>query len=305
MLFQTAPRIDDAETHLGPFTITGHSYTVTAHGKRLVAATDPRLAETLAALEIRDESGAVAYQKSFSYRVAGNRFDQAITASARLLPGAGLAGLLIRYKKDLASGGSEEHWQLLRLRNQKLTLFDPVVNGLQASGVSGGAPMGAIAMGGIGSRGIASSRGDITEIRVWTGSFLVVVPLRVDWQQARVMPGQQCFQAGSPGLVETGCEMRVEVDRKPIDADFTAVRLFNEAAENMETARHVVLKRNVKVDFIAAKAVVRLSVSDDWFQVGLSDVWLKVLIDDNEDKMGWIHTNSDFSAVGLPAANAP
>jgi hypothetical protein len=289
---------------LGPFTITGHSYTVITHGRRLAAATDARLSETVAALEIRDESGAVAYQKTFSYQVDGTRFDQAISADARLLPGVGLAGLLIRYKKDLASGGTEEYWQVFRLRNQKLTLFDPAVGGV-GLGTNGVLPMGAVAIGAIGSRGMAASRGDPVEIRVWTGHFHVVVPLKVDWQQGKVTPGQQCFQAGSPGLVEIGCEMRVELSRKPMVADLTAVRLFSEAEENMGSARHVVLKKDAKVDFIVAKAVVRMTVSDDWFQIGLADVWLKVLIDDNEDKMGWIHSAEDFSAVGLPAASAP
>jgi hypothetical protein len=303
-LFQAVPRLEEVVHQLGPFTITGHSYTVMTHGRRLPPATNVRLSETLASIEIRDESGAVAYQKTFSYQVDGARFDQAISADARLLPGVSLAGLLIRYKRDLASGGSEEYWQVFRLRNQKLTLFDPAVGGVEL-GSNGVLPRGAVAIGAIGSRGMAASRGDPIEIRVWTGHFYVVVPLKVDWQQGRVAPGQQCFQAGSPGLVETGCEMRVEISRKPMAVDFTAVRLFSEAVENMGSARHVVLKKDAKVDFIAGKAIVRMTVSDDWFQIGLADVWLKVLIDDNEDKMGWIHTADDFSAVGLPATSAP
>ncbi len=83
--------------------------------------------------------------------------------------------------------------------------------------------------------------------------------------------------------------------------DLAFVRLFREATENMGSARHVVSKNDSKVDLLAAKAITNLQVTDDLLQIRISDIWLKVLIDDNEDSLGWIHTNEDFSAVGLPS----
>ena len=47
-----------------------------------------------------------------------------------------------------------------------------------------------------------------------------------------------------------------------------------------------------------------MELADELFQIRLSDVWLKVLIDDSEENLGWIHANEDFTAVGLPARNA-
>jgi hypothetical protein len=38
-------------------------------------------------------------------------------------------------------------------------------------------------------------------------------------------------------------------------------------------------------------------------KVSLSDPWLKVLIDNNDENLGWIHTEEDFAAVGLPSVS--
>ncbi len=115
----------------------------------------------------------------------------------------------------------------------------------------------------------------------------------------RTAPGQQCFEAaGAAGLAEVGCEMRVETSRKPGASHFTFVRVFREAAEG--SARHVVIKKDANIEYLAAKAIVKWSTSGDEFSANLSDVWLKALIDNNEDNLGWIHTDEDFRAVGLP-----
>ena len=118
------------------------------------------------------------------------------------------------------------------------------------------------------------------------------------------MPGQQCFEmAGAPGLSEVGCEMRVEAVRKPVNSEFTFIRLFDEAREDLGIPRHVVLKKDAKIEYLAGKAVVKWTANGDESSMGLTDIWLKVLIDDNEDNLGWIHTDEDFSAVGLPAGS--
>ena len=72
----------------------------------------------------------------------------------------------------------------------------------------------------------------------------------------------------------------------------------------MGTPRHFVLSKDSKIQFLAAKAITKLQITGDLFEVRLSDVWLKVLIDDSEDNFGWIHTNEDFSAVGLTSGSA-
>jgi hypothetical protein len=266
--------VQTPEQRLGSFTIAGQTYTVIVRNQTQ--------------LEIRDQSSAVQYQKTIQ---------PGVSATAKLSSGNGLAGLLLHYVRD---GG--ESWQLFRLKDGKLAPLDaPVANGpIIANGVI----TGAVARGAAGAI-TRLNPADTIELRVWGGSFYLIVPLRVDWQQGRTAPGQQCFaMAGAPGLTETGCEMRVEATRKPGTSDFTFVRLFNEATETMGAARHVVIKKDAKIEYLAAKAMVKWNTVADEFSADLNDIWLKVLIDDNENNLGWIHTDDDFSAVGLPRGNA-
>src|SRR4051812_21044561 len=123
-LVQTNPAIEDVERRLGPFTVSGESFTVVLHNKRIAGGSDARFSETLFALEIRDRNGAAAYQRTFPYELNGGRFTQILSASARILPAEGLAGLIIKYRKDPAPPGGEQYWQVFRLRSGKLGLFD-------------------------------------------------------------------------------------------------------------------------------------------------------------------------------------
>jgi hypothetical protein len=131
----------------GPFTIAGQTFTLGVD-------------QTRALLEIRDAAGAVQYQKSIP----------STSMSARLVSGGGLAGLLVRYFR-----GGEESWQIFRLKDGKLALLDLAANPTPAG-------IGAFAV----ARG-AAVRGDVIELKVWTGNFYVTVPARVNWQQGLTM----------------------------------------------------------------------------------------------------------------------
>jgi hypothetical protein len=253
--------------NLGSFTLAGQTFTVVVRNP--------------SQLEIRDQSSAVQYRKAMP---------SGVSVMAKLAAGNDLAGLLMHYTNEDA-----ESWQLFRLRDGKLALLDPPMNAAPVTA-------NAIVAGGRGS--LLATRETI-DLRIWGGNFYLFVPLRVDWKLGRTAPGQQCFEmAGTPGLAEVGCEMRVEAVPKPRTADFTFVRLFNEATENMGSARHVVIKKDANIEYLAAKAIVKWSTSGDEFSANLSDIWLKVLIDNNEDNLGWIHADEDFAAVGLPRQKA-
>ena len=100
---------------------------------------------------------------------------------------------------------------------------------------------------------------------------------------------------------EIGCDMRVEAERKPPDAQMTFVRLFSEPGQPGEVeARHLVLNKNSKVEILKANAIVDWGLSGDLMQVAFRDLWLQVQIDGDDQKKGWIHTDEDFAAVGLP-----
>jgi hypothetical protein len=292
-----SPAVQDVEQRLGPFTFAGQTFTVVLDNKRLTNPADVRFSQTLALVEIRDQANTVQYQKTIPFQISGGRFQQAVSASARLISGNGLAGLLIHYTRERGA----ESWQIFRLKDGKLALLDVPINSSPIT--SNGIIAGAILRSANGAVSRINPM-DTVELKAWGGNFSLIVPLRVDWQQGRTMPGQQCFEmAGPPGLKESACEMRVEAMRKPGNEEFTFIRLFNEANENMGTPRHVVIKKDAKIEYLAGKAIVKWTANGDESSIALTDVWLKVLIDDNEENLGWIHSDEDFSAVGLPAGS--
>ena len=104
-----------------------------------------------------------------------------------------------------------------------------------------------------------------------------------------------------PGFREVGpralCECEVEGDCVPTDRSVTFVRLFSEANEAF-TPVHVVLTEDSKVELLAAEAEIIWSEDADEanLKVGKGP-WLKVRIDNKE---GWMHSEEDFEAIGLP-----
>jgi SH3-like domain-containing protein len=85
----------------------------------------------------------------------------------------------------------------------------------------------------------------------------------------------------------------------PSDQELTFVRLFTEASEGMGLPRHVVVKKDSRVEILSAKIKLSWDQSREVILFGVDDQdpWLKVRIDGQE---GWIHTQEDFSAIGLP-----
>ena len=78
------------------------------------------------------------------------------------------------------------------------------------------------------------------------------------------------------------------------------VRLRREADESTGVTQHVVVKRDSKAEFLGAEAEVVEKENAGNVSLGVSDdVWLKIRIDGRE---GWIHTQEDFQAIGLPQA---
>ncbi len=291
-----APRLEDVEQRLGPFSIAGQDYMVVLRTKRLPQARDRRFAETLAALEIRDAAGNAPYQRNFSYEVGPGGFRRSVSASPRLLSGNSGAGLLIRYGEEAAGLQTGESWQVIGVVNGKLAPFGkPSVPDGQTPG-----PFTMVIMRGNGAAPLVI-RPDVIEFRAWTGSFYVIVPVRVDWGRGRLMPDQRFFAGTGDGRLRVaGCAMRVEVNRRPSDAEVSFVRLLSEAHESVGGVQHVVMKRDSPIEFLEASAIVTWNETADWMQPSFSDVWLKVRIDGQE---GWIHTDEDFAAVGLPTGS--
>jgi hypothetical protein len=146
--------------------------------------------------------------------------------------------------------------------------------------------------------GSATSFGiDGLEFKVWTGNFSVTFPVRIALIEPKLYPGLRCYTQTGNGLGETGCEVPVEAQRSPESGD-TFVRMFSEPTEGMGIPTHAIIRKDSKVEIISASVRFVFDDSDGSINLGVSDdVWLKVRID---GKVGWIHTQEDLAAIGLP-----
>ena len=319
-----AQRLLDVPQTLGPFSFAGQTFSVVLHQKFLSGSPDSKLAQSLASLEIHDATGAVLYQKAFPYDVKDGRFARPVTAFAQLLVGIGdtwvvesrkigtkgwlpsYTALLISYTGVPADNASQsvpepndQAWQVFGIKDGKLQLLDAPSTREMMMGNS--APYAIVQQtGGISVVPMAPSS-DTFNVRVWTGNFHVFVPLQVHWDRGKLALGMRCFVAGRR---EVGCDMRVEAPRVPSTAENSFLRLFPSGEPDPGEPRHIVLDKNSQVQILKATAFVDWTETGDMLRVGFRDLWLKVRVDNDDEKEGWIQGPADFSAAGWPASES-
>jgi hypothetical protein len=308
------PQLEDVEQRLGPFSFGGQSFDVVLHEKHLAGVHDPRFAQTLATLEVCDATGAVLYQKTFPYEVEGEKFQQSVTGSARLLTGKYFTALLLSYRIQPASGDGSEAWQVFGYQDGRFKpqdagfrIFDKPLRtdypmGHPTAEMIVKTPNGWVTKPMV-------PEGESFDFRVWAGSFYVIVPVTVNFARAKLAPEIRCIGMGGAkgglGRHEIGCDMRFEAERKPLDSEMTFLRLLSRGYEPGQPAfgeaLHLVLDKNSKVEILKANALIDWGVSGDLMQIKFRDLWLKVRIDGDDQKEGWIQTDEDFAAIGLPS----
>jgi hypothetical protein len=138
---------------------------------------------------------------------------------------------------------------------------------------------------------------DVLKFRVRTGNFNIVYPVLINWIAGKLEPSQRCTESTSKGQVER-CSYPITVEAHR-DNQPTFVRLFPEADDGF-TPKHVIVQPQSKVEYLEARMPVTWNGDSKgiYFSVN-GDVWIKVRIDGVE---GWIHSQEDFDAVGLPQA---
>ncbi len=297
----TGVQLEDVERRVGPLEIRGQRFTVVLHQKRVPGTPDPDLGETLARMEIKDAAGTVHHQQIFPYEVAGDRFVESRDATVQVLQGKRGTGILVTYGTLPSTPLGGESWQLFGLfsgpasspLNGKLVPFSrPIFVEGQLINRTSGAPV-------VQTSEEPNLQGDVLHFRIWTGNFFVIVPLRIIWFQNNIGPGWRCSKMTRKGPRPL-CQYRVEADRRPPEEQMTFVRVHVEAEEGMGTPAHVVVRQDSKVEFLAAEAELLWQGDADGLAMGIGDdPWLKVRIDGRE---GWIHTQEDFVAIGLPQA---
>ena len=289
----TAARLEDFERRIGPLAVKGQPFTVVLQGKRLRAGRsfDPDSQQTVVRLQIRDAGGTVHYERSFPYEIAGNEFAGTLDVTAQRLEGSQGAGLLLTYGELPSAPLGGQSWQVFGLFDRKLVPFSKRI-------FADGDLVDTQAAAGV----VRTSREpdfqpDVVRVRVWAGNFFVIVPLRVDWLLAKMSPAWMCARA-TPSGPRPLCEYQVRTERLPSAEDLTFVRLFPEPDDSFGTPAHIVVRKESTVAILATAAQVEWR--EDANAVDLSvadDPWLKVRIDGKE---GWIHTQEDFLAIGLP-----
>jgi hypothetical protein len=60
-------------------------------------------------------------------------------------------------------------------------------------------------------------QGDVLNVRVWTGRFFVIIPLRIIWFQNTIGPAWRCQKMTQRGPLPV-CELRVEAGRRQAEA---------------------------------------------------------------------------------------
>jgi hypothetical protein len=280
----------DVEERDQPIAIAGQRLTVVRQYKQLPDTVGPA-ARALAAIEIVDETNTVMYHTAVPYAVEAGGFSEGCSIEVQPLQGSNGHGLLLTTSCGSCAPLAGGPWQILGLIDGQLVA---VGRPLMTEGEFGAFVPGAVNRIGRVTQILA----DTLTVRVWTGYFFATVPLRIDWLHHTLALAQRCFYQTGHGPAEEGCDGPVDgAERSPTTADLTFIRLFVEARETSPTPEHVVVKPDSNVTFLAGKVRVTATEDQNGIHLGVSDdLWLKVRVDDHE---GWIHTDEDFSALGL------
>jgi len=139
----------------------------------------------------------------------------------------------------------------------------------------------------------------VLRFRVWTSNVFIFVPVKVDWFQVKLHPAWRCQKMTSRGWLPV-CVFEVKAERVPPGDDTTFVRLLPDYFEPEATAQNAVVTKSSRVEILRAAGIVLWTETPDVIDLSVAEnLWLKVRIDDKE---GWIHTQEDFKAIGLPQA---
>jgi hypothetical protein len=260
-------------------------------------------------MEIRDEAGAVQYRRTFPYQEKTEEFFDSWSVDARLLTGTNGTGLLVSYNAYSEPSAPVEEstssLQVFGLVNGKFVPFAPTLE-IQGDLLD--------KYGDVHSYKVARPLGaqaDVTEFKVWAGHCRLIYPVRVDWSQGKLSPAQECNSTA--GASPTGCEYAVLPEEKLYTHGLTFARLWPAPDEKSGQPMKTAVKKDSKVDLLIAQVATRWVESnttdastnskasrDDAGKFDLTvdaNLWLKVRIDGKE---GWMHSEEDFRALGLP-----
>lgn len=284
------------------FTIAEHTFRLLKHVQRIESVPGKTADETVEWWELRNSKDQVVYREQYGFNVVNGGFDFTVSLTASSFATKEGAGIVVQRgdePSDPLSGGSVQVFGYKYGRDKygvDESLFGSFGPPIWVEGDYLGIdtdtsrpkptlPPGVTMM----------TMDDILKFKVWTGNFFIMYPVRINWITGQLEPRWRCMETTSKG--RTGrCSYPVEVEAHR-GGEATFVRLFPEADDGF-TPKHVVLQPETKVEFLEARVQIDWGGDAKAITFGVNgDMWLKVRIDGEE---GWIHSEEDFEAVGLP-----
>jgi hypothetical protein len=306
-----AAQRDEFDDRLGPFQIAGQNYTVVLHKKHLASTEDAPAIDGVVSMQIVDAAGTVLAQKTLRLW-AGEDGKEAWSVVAGRLSGANGTGLLVKFGENIDTSVPDPN-----ANSWFYSQFFGVVDG---KFVPFGGPFGGIlakrdADGTFQTVRTPGSQADELRSPLCNGRFCFDVPVQIDWVQGKLVLPQQCAQPA--GAARGMCQYQIEDPKKNLrrSGEVTFVRLYSSPDENSGRPQRVLVKPDSKIDFLAAEAAVEMKQVDispapsgaddpmrDRVQIQFipnTEAWLQVRVD---AKAGWVHSDEDLDAIGLPEA---
>lgn len=281
-------------------TVAQQTFRLLTHVQSIEGTTE----ETVEWWELRDASEHVVYRESYPVAFQNGMFESTVTISANSFTTKQGSGILV-HGMDLPSAPDSGGWvQVFGFKYGRdkyaadASLFGPfgppilIVGEFLDIGTDSFRPT-PTSFGGATS----TVMNDVLKFRVWTGNFNIVYPVLINWITGKLQPAWRCIESTSKGRVER-CSYPITVEAHR-DNQLTFVRLFPEADEGF-TPKHVIVQPQSKIEYLEARTPVTWNEDAKAIFFSVSgDVWIRVRIDGQE---GWIHSQEDFDAVGLPQA---
>src|SRR5215468_2753234 len=280
-----------------PIPVGARTFTLVTHVQQL--GTPPHATdETVEWWELRDPDGARVYRQSYPVTLANGGFAATTAVAARPLETKLGSGVLIEIGEEPSAPNGGSSVQVFGVKYGAttagpLTAFGPPMSTDGQWLDVAADPRRPTPPQALGRTELVMN--DVLRFRVWTGNLNILYPVSINWIAGSVAPAWRCPR----GAIER-CAYPIEVEpSRPSETTF--VRLFPEPDPGF-TPRHVVVQPTSRIEYLEAEAPVRWDASSERIFLAVPDpgeVWLRLRIDGQE---GWIHSEEDLQAVGLPQA---
>lgn len=293
-------KIKSHKSRMGPFKIFEREFTVILKLMKYQGASKG-FDETVESFSIVDKEGEVHYQKSFDVEYGNGGFAESIgicvyalescdrkffryesgSLKEDVFKGYVNKGLILYYSVTPSAPSSGVSCQVFALKGEHLVpLFSPLTVYGQIYELPQGSNPNARRL----------FAGNTMRFGVWTGWFEVIVPVKV-LDRLRVVPLHHHLTFGYDAF-------DVKVERRPSEEE-TFVRFFNHP-EVSSIPRHVIIKKDTKVEFLWAYARVSIGSGGAECVISIDEMpWLKMRIDGKE---GFVRDAEDLLALGIHPA---